>query len=162
MRNHSLACFLAATILFLVSANSYASTGDSAAVASLDTAYQLAVERSDWQAMDKILHPDFVLVLGNGTTYTRAQLLESTKNRNVVFDVQVEVPGTQKVRLFGKQTATVTALLHLKGKRSKTNDAFDFKLWFTDTYVRTPEGWRYAFGQASSPLAEPRAIPFGM
>lgn len=28
----------------------------------------------------------------------------------------------------------------------------DFKLWFTDTYVRTKDGWKYAFGQAGTPL----------
>lgn len=26
------------------------------------------------------------------------------------------------------------------------------KLWFSDTYIRTPAGWRYAFGQSSIPL----------
>jgi hypothetical protein len=29
---------------------------------------------------------------------------------------------------------------------------FDRRLWFTDTYVRTLLGWRYAFGQASLSL----------
>jgi hypothetical protein len=27
-------------------------------------------------------------------------------------------------------------------------------LWFSDTYVKTAAGWRYVFGQASSPLTE--------
>ena len=48
-------------------------------------------------------------------------------------------------------TAVVTANLWLKGTRS-TGEAFDYKLWFSDTYVRTPTGWRYAFGQAGAPL----------
>jgi hypothetical protein len=30
--------------------------------------------------------------------------------------------------------------------------AVNYKLWFSDTYVRTPTGWRYVFGQASLPL----------
>ena len=30
--------------------------------------------------------------------------------------------------------------------------AFERKLWFSDTYVRTSSGWRYVFGQASIPL----------
>jgi hypothetical protein len=59
------------------------------------------------------------------------------------------MPGTQTVRLFGKDTATVTALLWLKGTRKKDQSAFEYKLWFSDTYVRTKHGWRYAFGQAS-------------
>ena len=63
----------------------------------------------------------------------------------------MEEPGTQKVRVFG-DTAVVTALLWNKGTRDGGKTAFDYKLWFSDTYVRTPAGWRYVFGQASIPL----------
>lgn len=124
---------------------------DAKIIADLDTQYQAAVETSDWQTMDRILHPDFVLVLGDGKAYSREQLMSSTRKKNVTFEQQVEVPGTQKVRMYG-DTATVTALLIVKGKRNDDHTAFDYKLWFTDTYVRTPSGWRYAFGQASLPL----------
>jgi ketosteroid isomerase-like protein len=122
---------------------------DAKVVADLDTAYQAAVERNDWQEMDRILHPDFVLVIGNGTAFTRAQLIDSARNPIAVYERQVEMPGTQKVRLFGKDTAVVTALLWLKGTRDGGKTPFDYKLWFSDTYVRTPDGWKYAFGQAS-------------
>ena len=128
-------------------------SNDASTVARLDTQYQAAVERGDWQAMDRILHPDFVLVLGDGTVYTRHQLIDSARNGNVRFDEQVEVTGTQVVRMFGADTATVTALLIVKGRRPSNQTSFDYKLWFTDTYVRTAQGWRYAFGQASSPMA---------
>jgi ketosteroid isomerase-like protein len=121
-------------------------------VARMDTEYQAAVERNDWKAMDRILHPDFVLVLGDGTRYTRAQLIDSAKNQAILYDRQVEVAGTQSVRMYGEDTATVTALLELKGTRSKDRSPIDFKLWFTDTYVRTGDGWRYAFGQAGTPI----------
>jgi hypothetical protein len=62
----------------------------------------------------------------------------------------VEVDDSQVVRVWG-DTAVVTAKLWLKGTRPN-NEAFDYKLWFSDTYVRTPTGWRYAFGQAGAPL----------
>ena len=52
--------------------------------------------------------------------------------------------------MYGPDTAIVTARLWLKGVRA--GKAFDRRLWFSDTYVRTPEGWRYAFGQASMDL----------
>ena len=118
-------------------------------VAALDTEYQAAVERNDWRAMDRILHPDFTLVLGNGNVYSRADLIESARDRHIEYEKQVEMPGTQTVRLFGSDTATVTALLWLKGTRKKDASTFEYKLWFSDTYVRTKDGWRYAFGQAS-------------
>lgn len=121
-------------------------------VSGMDVEYQAAVERNDWQAMDRILHPDFVLIVGDGTAYTRQQLIDSAKNRNIAYERQREVPGSQIVRVYGTDTATVTALLILKGKRTKDQSAVDFRVWFTDTYVRTDKGWRYALGQAGTRL----------
>ena len=127
-----------------------AATDDPAKIiAALDTEYQAAVERNDWQTMDRILHQDFTLVLGNGKVYSRAELIESARDKHIEYEKQVEMPGTQTVRMFGNDTATVTALLWLKGTRKKDQSTFEYKLWFSDTYVRTREGWRYAFGQAS-------------
>jgi hypothetical protein len=53
------------------------------------------------------------------------------------------------VRVWG-DTAEVTARLWIKGRGPA--GAFERHLWFSDTYVRTPGGWRYAFGQASLAL----------
>ena len=86
-------------------------------VAALDTEYQAAVERNDWQTMDRILHPEFTLVVGSGKSFSRAELIASARNQDTIYEKQVEMPGTQTVRLFGDDTATVTALLWLKGKR---------------------------------------------
>jgi hypothetical protein len=122
---------------------------DAAVVAQLDTEYQAAVERNDWQTMDRILHPDFTLVLGNGNVYSRADLIASARDQHITYEKQVELPNTQRVRLFGSHTATVTALLWLKGRRNSDAGEFEYKLWFSDTYVRTGSGWKYAFGQAS-------------
>jgi hypothetical protein len=128
---------------------SAASQDPAAAVAALNTGYQAAVEGNDWQTMERILHPDFTLVLGDGKVYSRANLIDAAREKRFEFAKQVEMPGTQVVRLFGDDTATVTALLWLKGKRVSDKSAFEYKLWFSDTYVRTKDGWRYAFGQAS-------------
>ena len=133
----------------LVAGASSANDDPATLVAALDTEYQAAVERNDWRTMDRILHPDFTLVLGNGKVYSRAELIESARDRHIEYEKQVEMPDTQTVRLFGKDTATVTALLWLKGTRKNDASTFEYKLWFSDTYVRTKDGWRYAFGQAS-------------
>ena len=118
-------------------------------IAALDTAYQAAVERNDADTMASILHPDMILVLGDGTVHTRDDLLNSARSRRNVYEHQVEDEGTQTVRLYGKDTAVVTARLYIKAMRA--DNPVEFRLWFTDTYVRTPDGWRYAFGQASAP-----------
>jgi len=122
---------------------------DAAAVAALDTAYQAAVERNDAAAMDRILADDFTLVVGSGKAYGKAELLASARSGDFRWEIQAEEPGTQKVRVHG-DTAVVTALLRLKG--TNQGQPFDKRLWFSDTYVRTPSGWRYFFGQASLAL----------
>jgi ketosteroid isomerase-like protein len=124
-------------------------SADEKAVADLDTQYQAAVEKNDAETMARILLDDFVLVVGNGTVYNKADLLKSARDKNFVWEHQVEDPGTQKVRVRG-DTAVVTARLWLKG--TSGGKPVDKRLWFSDTYVRTPQGWRYFFGQASLSL----------
>lgn len=126
---------------------------DRAAIAALDTAYQAAVERNDAHTMAAILHPDMILVIGRGAVFTREDLLRSARERDVEYEHQVEDEGTQVVRLYGEDTGIVTARLWLKGT-TREGEAFERRLWFSDTYVRTAEGWRYAFGQASLALPE--------
>jgi uncharacterized protein (TIGR02246 family) len=122
---------------------------DRAAVAALDTRYQAAVKANDAETMARILHPQMILVVGSGAVITREDLLKEARARTIAYEIQDEEPNSQTVRLYG-DTAVVTAKLRLKyvadGKAS------DRTLWFSDTYVRTPEGWRYAFGQASLAL----------
>jgi hypothetical protein len=90
-----------------------------------------------------------VLVLGNGTVHSKAELLAEARGKSIVWEQQVEVDDSQKVRVWG-DTAVVTAKLWVKGARN--GESFDRKLWFSDTYVRTKAGWRYVFGQASLAL----------
>jgi ketosteroid isomerase-like protein len=122
---------------------------DRLAVAALDLEYQAAVKRNDAAVMDRILHPSYALVLGDGTFVSREELLDEARLRVNEFQIQDEEEGTQIVRVWG-DTAVVTAKLRIKGSNQK--GAFDRTLWFSDTYVRTPTGWRYAFAQASLPL----------
>lgn len=122
---------------------------DRQAVAVADREYQAAVKRNDAATLDRIMHDDFVLILGSGKTFTRDQLLASAVSGAYTYEQQDEIDGTQIVRVWG-DTAVVTALLWVKGTHN--DEAFDRKLWFSDTYVRTADGWRYALGQASLPL----------
>jgi ketosteroid isomerase-like protein len=116
-------------------------------VADLDTQYQAAVKANDATTMDRILADDFVLVIGNGTVSTKTDLLNEAKSQRIKYEHQEELE--QKVRLWGS-TAVVTAKLW--GKGTDDGKPFEWTLWFSDTYVRTPQGWRYVFGQASLPL----------
>jgi len=131
---------------------------DAKTVAALDTKYQAAVKANDAAIMDQILANDFVLVTGRGKVFSKADLLDSARKKEVIYERQGEEPGSQKVRVWG-DTAVVTALLWIKSVQE--GKPADYKLWFSDTYVRTPTGWRYVFGQDSLPLpkAESPAKP---
>ena len=122
---------------------------DAKAVGALDTKYQAAVKANDTTTMGQILADDFVLVTGRGAVFSKGDLLDSAGKKEVTYERQDEEPGTQKVRVWG-DTAVVTALLWIKSVQA--GKPADYKLWFSDTYVRTPTGWRYVLGQASLPL----------
>jgi ketosteroid isomerase-like protein len=124
---------------------------DAKAVAALDTKYQAAVKANDATTMNQILADDFALVTGRGAVFSKADLLDSARKKEVNYERQDEEPGTQKVRIWGN-TPVVTALLWIKSVQA--GKPADYKLWFSDTYVRTPTGWRYVFGQASLPLSK--------
>jgi ketosteroid isomerase-like protein len=122
---------------------------DAKTVAALDTKYQAAVKANDATTMEQILADNFALVTGRGSVFSKADLLDSARKKEVTYERQDEEPGTQKVRVWG-DTAVVTALLWIKSVQG--GKPADYKLWFSDTYARTPRGWRYVFGQASLPL----------
>ena len=92
---------------------------------------------------------DFVLVTGRGSVFSKNDLVDSARKKEAAYERQDEEPGTQKVRVWS-DTAVVTALLWIKSVQG--GKSADYKLWFSDTYARTPTGWRYVFGQASLPL----------
>jgi ketosteroid isomerase-like protein len=122
-----------------------------AEVAALDTRYQAAVKANDAATMSRILAEDFVLVTGTGHTFTRDDLIGPARTQDCVYEHQEEVAGTQTVRVFGSQTAVVTAQLWEKGQ-CKDGSSFDDHLWFSDTYIHRDGHWTYVFGQASRPL----------
>jgi ketosteroid isomerase-like protein len=128
-------------------AGSITDNADAATVARLDEQFQAAVKANDADAIDKILADDFVLVTGSGKTFNKQESLEEARSRTTSYEHQEDTDRT--VRLWG-DTAVVTAKLWIKGVRA--GKPIDYTLWFSDTYARTPAGWKYVFGQASLPL----------
>jgi ketosteroid isomerase-like protein len=126
----------------------YASPDDDRkTVAALDTEFQQAVKRHDVATIERILHEDMILVLGDGRTVSRNDIVQSARDKRLAYEQQDEDEGTQVVRVWG-DTAVVTARLWVKGVQTD-GTRFDRRLWFSDTYVRTRSGWKYVFGQAS-------------
>jgi ketosteroid isomerase-like protein len=113
----------------------------------LDTEYQKAVEQNDAKTMERILADDFMLIEGDGTHSNKADLLQDARSGKTRYQHQED--SEQTVRIWGA-TAVVTAKLWAKGIEDGV--PVDYVMWFSDTYVRTKDGWRYVFGQASLPL----------
>jgi ketosteroid isomerase-like protein len=132
-------------LVFRPHANS--TSADESAVAKLDTEYQTAVEKNDAATMDRLLDDKFTLVTGAGKIYTKADLLEEARSGRIRYERQDD--SAQAVHVWG-DTAVVTAKLFTKG--TEAGKPFEYMVWFSDTYVRTPNGWRYVFGQSSLPL----------
>ena len=78
----------------------------------LDTDYQRAVEQNDTKTMARILANDFILVSGNGTVYTKDDLLKDAASGNTKYEHQVDSDRTVRV---SSDTAAVTAKLWVKG-----------------------------------------------
>jgi ketosteroid isomerase-like protein len=122
-------------------------TTDAETIAALDIEYQAAVKNNDAATMDRLLADDFVLIVGNGAVYDKSELLREAREEICLYEQQDATDRT--VRCWG-DTAVVTALLWAKGTRR--GEPFNFKVWFSDTYVRTAAGWRYVLGQAGARL----------
>jgi ketosteroid isomerase-like protein len=145
MRNLTMSLAVATAGILATTAGAQTSrSADSAAVAALDVRYQAAVKANDAAAMGGILADDFALVTGRGTAYSKADLLKAATNKDVLYERQDDTLRT--VRVWGN-TAVITARLWIKGTTG--GQAIDYLLWFSDTYVKMPDGWRYVFGQAS-------------
>src|SRR5215813_10998197 len=99
--------------LFSTSSLNASTEEDARTVAALDMKYQAAVKANDAATMNQVLADDFVLVTGRGGVFSKADLLDSARKKEVTYERQDEEPGTQKVRVWGN-TAVVSALLWIK------------------------------------------------
>lgn len=112
-------------------------------VAALDTEFQAATGRKDAAAIDRLLPDDYILITSQGQVETKAGLLAEARDPKVIYTHQED--SRQTVRIWG-DTAVITALLWAAG--TEDGKPFEYRVWFSDVYVCTPQGWRYSFGQA--------------
>lgn len=126
-------------------------------IKALDTEYQAAVEKNDAEEISRLLPDNFVLVTGRGNVINKTELVAEARSGAIVYERQDD--SQQTVRFFGDPEsgpggtiAIITALLHAKG--SQQGESFDYRLWFSDVYLCTPDGWRYTFAQSSIPLPD--------
>lgn len=114
-------------------------------VAALDTEFQAAVKRNDAAVVSRLLPSDYILISNTGEVSTKADLVNEARQGKYVYTHQED--SRQTVRIWG-DTAVLTALLWAQGTTEGRH--FNLKIWFSDTYACTPQGWRYVFGQVGA------------
>jgi len=124
-------------------APAFASDDDVRQILQAERATCAAFEREDAQWLARHLHPTFTLTSSTGKVTTRedevADLESGTK-----YDVFRNRDA--KVRVYG-DAAVVTGITEVGGSSDGEPYALEFQ--FTDTYVRTPEGWSMVASHAS-------------
>lgn len=127
-------------------ATSSVNDDDARAVSALDSEYHAAVKTNDAATIDRILADDFVMMHGPDQTLSKSEILKRARDKQAKYERHEIENGSQKIRVW-RDTAVVTETLRVKGTES--GKPVDHKVLVTETYVRTPGGWRYVSGQAS-------------
>jgi ketosteroid isomerase-like protein len=127
-----------------LSGSSVAAPGDAEVLAQLDRAMQRAVVDRDPVAFAGFLTDDYVLVVSNSRMADKALVvaeIDSPAGRMDVNDSTI-----LDVRVHG-DTAIVIADLHQVGRHGDA--PFDYWVRYTDTWIRTPAGWKCLSGHAT-------------
>lgn len=122
---------------------------DAEVIIALDQQYQDAVFRNDADSIERLLPEDFALVTGRGKVVRKADLVREARTELAHYQRQHDTQ--QSVRFIG-DIAVISALLHVRGREG--GRPVNYRLWFSDVYLCTPEGWRYSFAQSSIPLPD--------
>lgn len=120
-----------------------------AAVAGLEQALAAAHVTLDLAAMDRILHPDYVIVQPGGDIETKAQVLDSYRGGTRSWK-RADVDQLS-VRVYGR-SATVVGRWVASGHND--GQAFDYQARFLSVWAEENGQWRnVAYQSTEIPLA---------
>ena len=128
----------------LACTGSAAAASDEATLATLDRAMQKAVVDRDPVAFASYLTDDYVLVVSTSRMADKAAVVAEIDDPGIRMDVNAS--HDLRIRVHG-DTAMVIADLHQAGRRG--DEPFDYWVRYTDTWIRTPDGWKCLSGHAT-------------
>ena len=117
---------------------------DATVLAGLDRAMQRAVVDRDPVAFAGFLTDDYVLVVSNSKMVGKADVVADIDAPGGRMDVNDS--RDLRIRVHG-DTAIVIADLHQVGRQGDA--PFDYWVRYTDTWIRTPAGWKCLSGHAT-------------
>lgn len=112
-------------------------TTDRTAVIQAEQALAAAHLTLNLATIDRLLHPDYVIVQPDGTIETKADTLASLQTGDRYWDLAES--DELIVHLHG-DTAIVTGRWRGCGRNGAVT--FDYQARFLSTWVRTVDGWR--------------------
>lgn len=110
--------------------------------------YSFAIDDRDWEALDSLFTPDAVIDYSgaggaSGSVAEMKRWLPAALER---FPRYQHMVATTKLDLDGDRATSRTILFNPMVHRDPagTEQTFFIGLWYRDTLVRTPQGWRIA------------------
>jgi ketosteroid isomerase-like protein len=120
-------------------------TGVVATILEANRVLQEATRTYDTATIRRLIPDDFSLIASSGRIYGAQDVLAEVADRSIVwYDNET---SEADVRPYGPDCAIITAVLH---QRYEQNGALsDYRVRFTDTWVRCDGTWLYVAGHAS-------------
>jgi len=138
---------LAATLLILASASSFAQNSandEGGRVLGLETAWNHAIEAKDTKALDMILASTFVAVENDGSVSNKSEFLASIKEPS--YQPSQAVNEKMDVQMYGN-AAVVVGIFRIKGMEK--GKPYVHRERFTDTWIKSGQGWQCVASQAT-------------
>ena len=104
--------------------------------------FELALQRNDVPALERVLSPDWLIIDSDGHLISREQFLRLLRSGELSHSAMQS--SDLRVRVYG-DSAVITALAN--GHGSYRGQAFDFAERSTDVWIWTNGRWLCAFTQ---------------
>lgn len=118
------------------------------AIARYNAMVQTATKTYDTATLSRLISQDYTLITGSGKIWKRDEFLRDIADRTTVWELNE--PENVTVRSYNGDCALVIAVLHLRYRTG--GKAYDFRVRYTDVWVKLDGTWRYVTGQATRPL----------
>jgi ketosteroid isomerase-like protein len=128
---------VAAFILMFLLLGVSASAQEASKVLAMERAWNQAEVHNDASAVELLLADDFVMTVAEGTTYNKAQMVSSIRDKSYHPDLLES--SDMKVHGYGK-TAVVTGVYREKG--TDKGKSWERTGRFTDTWVYLDGRWQ--------------------
>jgi len=144
-----LASTLTLAVLLCLSMRAAAQEGEGAAqIRKLEEKWTLAYKEHNIDILSTLLTEDFIITVEDGSTYSKAGYI--THSADPTVQVELAEQSDMRVRVRGGLLAIVTGAYHERGQSNRK--PYEYHDRFTDTWVRTGNGWRVLASHYSVPV----------